>query len=155
MEDLILVNERLEPLLPESTSEEYFAIDLGCRRCFAGGLISLEDVHLFVGWMPFCRAVQLKEAYIYKTEFKRRNPHCKEAGLLTLQQIDELERMGGLRNFRILNSWTSNTYTDLHGRICGYYMLENGRKRLNWGDEISDLYLYFAFLPGEEASVIL
>ena len=74
---------------------------------------------------------------------------------MTLQQIDELERMGSLRNFRILNSWTSNTYTDLHGRTCGYYMLENGRKRLNWGDEISDLYLYFAFLPGEEASVIL
>ena len=131
-----------------------YAVDLGVCSSFAGQNLPKGNQHFFVSALPWLKHVDRKSAYAFLQKLKQLNQDVA-FGLLELEQIEQLNRMGASAGFAITNCWTSSTYDDWHGRVDGYYSLVAGREVVDRGDTKTDVYVVFGFVPEQEKSIIL
>jgi hypothetical protein len=81
------------------------------------------------------------------------NPHVV-FDLLELEQVEKLNGLGYSVDFEIRNCWTCSTCSDWHGRIDGYYSLRDGHHMVDWGQNKTDVYVIFGFVPGYEKAIV-
>ena len=153
MERLNFVDVHLNQLTEAAEKEERYAIDLGIGSRFGGEWLPGENCHCFVSAEPWLKGVNKKAAIDFCRKLEEINPDVKFA-LLYLEQISLLNTLGKNQDFRILNCWTRSTCDDWHGRVDGYYSLTNGRSIVDWGENETDVYFVFAFIPGQEKSIV-
>ena len=153
MEKIIFVDANLHPISENSPHDLRYAIDLGVRSWFAGHWLPEYDLHHFVSATPWKKHVNKKDAYAFLREIKKLNPDVI-FGLLELNQLYALNRLGYKVGFEITDCWTCSTCDDWHGRVDGYYSLTNGETLVDWGENETDVHIVFGFKPGEEKKII-
>ena len=155
MEKLKFVDVNLNQLTEADDKTARYAIDLGINTRFGGTwLLGREHTHCFVGAKPWLTWVDRDAAYAFCRKLEELNPGV-EFGLLYLEQIELLNKLGGNQDFKILNCWTRNTDDDWHGRVDGYYSLRRGRLVSDWGENKTDVYFVFGFVPGQEKAIVI
>lgn len=149
MDEIKFVDSSFNEVPLSSPKEQRFAIDLGVRCTFAQGWLSNKPLHFFVSAAPWVENVNKKASSDFLQDMERLNLGVTFE-LLTLEQIEKLNVMGRNADFEIRDCWTSSTYDDWHGRVDGYYSLKNGKRFIDWGQNLTDLYVAFGFAPQKE-----
>lgn len=154
MEKIKFVDVNLQEISENSHPNTRYAIDLGVRSWFAGCWLPEYNLHHFVSATPWKKHVNKKGASFFLKELRELNPDVI-FGLLELEQIYALNTLGKDVNFRITDCWTCSTCDDWHGRTDGYYSLTNGISLVDWGENKTDVYVVFGFIPGKEKNILI
>lgn len=150
MDEIKFVDSSFNEVPVSLPKEQRFAVDLGGRCTFARDwLSSSERLHFFVSAVPWVKNVNKRAAADFLQAMERLNLGVTFT-FLTVEQIEKLNVMGRGVDFEIRDCWTSSTCDDWHGRIDGYYSLKNGKSFVDWGENITDLYVAFGFVPHKE-----
>ena len=154
MEKIKFVDANLHQISDDAPQSIRYAIDLGVRSTFAKRNLPREDCHFFVSANPWKRHINMRDTYAFLSEMRTLNPDVA-FGLLELEQIDMLNYWGKTGDFCITDCWTCSTLDDWHGRIDGYYSLTDRKAVVDWGENETDVYVVFGFVPGQEKTIIL
>ena len=154
MEKLKFVDVNLNQLAEITDKTTRYAIDLGVISYLEGRSLIGSNYHCFVSVNPWLKCANRNAALDFQRKLKELNP-CGKFCLLHLEQISLLNKLGRNQDFEILNCWTQSTYDDWHGRVDGYYSLTNGRTVIDWGENETDVYFVFGFVPGQEKNIVV